>query len=144
MYFMLTAFSIYYLLIFILLSCGRLGWVLLSYNRTSNTRISYYTLIIMKIIKNNNNTNTNNNNKIAFHSKADHPRTRYTDEFFLFLWSWSWPDDLCIQTWPKHFWRCTCISKVNFLCQDKVREDTALQADATEEITTPHRRLHGL
>jgi len=38
-------------------------------------------------------------NKIAFQSKADHPRTWYTDTFLL-LWPWPWADDLDIRTWP--------------------------------------------
>jgi len=35
----------------------------------------------------------NNDTKIAFQSKADHPRMAYKDVLYLLLWPWPWPDD---------------------------------------------------
>ena len=55
-------------------------------------------------------------NKIAFQSKADYPRTGHTDKLFdpvtltLTLTRLPWYTNL-----TELFWRCICISKMNFL-----------------------------
>ena len=83
--------------------------------------------------------------KIAFRSKADHPR-RYTYILFasVTLISNRWPRYTINTNLTWTFWKFHCIPKVNFLGQSFQKlqhyRETDRQTNATENIATPRLR----
>jgi len=82
-----------------------------------------------------------NNMKNAFQSKADHPRTGYTDTLFMLLWPWPWPwsDDLDIRTRPEDFEDVSANRKMNFLGQCFQKLEHYRQTDRDRRET--HRQM---